>query len=132
MSENTWRPKNSGILSPTDVKDGDTIKLLELPYSSPDGRFTNVKVELADGTHKLGSISDFSGNNLAREWGTDMTKWVGRYVRINIREAKATGNLYIAYFPTDKKDEVLATPAVTPPPSVPYPTEDIHPDDIPF
>lgn len=95
-----WQPKNSGILSAQDIKDGDLVKFLEQPYDNKG--YTNVKVELPDGKHKLGSISDMSGDNLAKEWGSEMSLWQGRFARVFVKTSK-TGKPYIVFYPTEEK-----------------------------
>lgn len=101
-----WKKKNNGILTPDMIADGERIKLLEEPYES--GSFTNVKVELPDGSHKLGSISDISGDRLSEVWGSDMSKWVGREVQVSIRVGKNSGKPYIVLLPTEDGGAVVA------------------------
>ncbi|MDZ4241129.1 MAG: hypothetical protein U1D31_03360 [Patescibacteria group bacterium] len=95
--------KNAGLLAEAfkeeKVKDGDVVKIIEDSYENFNERtqttFLNVKVELADGTHKLASISgNFGADNFAELWGDDTEKWIGHSARITVLTAKS-GNPYM-------------------------------------
>lgn len=104
-----FKPKGAGLLSQhPDLKSVDGAKVLfyEEPYDSEDGRFTNVKLQLPDGTKWLGSISDKSGQNLAEKWGYEMSKWAGRYAIMSVHESMS-GKTYVIFHPTDETDPAI-------------------------
>lgn len=139
-----FKPANNGLLNPTMVKDGDKIILIEEAYSTfvekKQTTYWNAKVQLPDGSHKLASLFDSTCEEMSKKWGTDTAGWVGHTLVVKIKNAKTSGNPYVFLTPTD--DEVVAVaPAAKKEdqpapadklPTIQYPTDDIHPDDIPF
>lgn len=131
-----YKPKNSGILSVNDVKEGDKVVLAEAAYEkfseANQKSYWNCKVILPNGTTKLAGLMDRTCDAFATKWGTNTDGWAGRSAIVNLKTSKA-GNLYINLVPTDepavKVDESMASNQ----PETPKDAEEsINPEDIPF
>ncbi len=130
--------QNSGLLTPSLVKEGDKLILAEDAYSTfsetKQKTYWNVKVQLPDGSKKLAGLMESTCDKFLEKWGKMTQDWTGHTVEVSIKTSKA-GNPYIVLSPTDDpkvdviKEEVSATEEST---GIEYPTEVINPDDIPF
>lgn len=144
-----YKSKNAGLLSMDNVKDGDKVKIIEDAYESfseaKQQTYVNVKVELADGTHKLASIDgNFGADRFSEMWGDETTKWIGHFAKVSVKVARS-GNPYLILTPIageaepvasglsdeEKKRIVELRKAANEPAPVEYP-DGVNPDDIPF
>ena len=135
-----YKSANSGILNIKDVEDGMKLRIIGEAYINHsekyDKDFWNVKVELPDGTHKLGSLNKISGDNFLKNWGSETKDWLGRFFIIRIRESRNTGNLYMVFETTEDRESIVSEEELRSDSreetKVEYPKNDINPDEIPF
>jgi hypothetical protein len=137
-----YESKNQGLLSVEMVKAGEKLIILEIGTYFSDKRQIDVyqlKVELPNKLHKMCSPMDTCLDLMADKWGSeDMNAWIGRTLIVEIRTSKTKGTDYLWFVPSDDPQVVIAkteTPPVVeqkPVEKIPYPTEEINPDDIPF
>ena len=129
---------NSGILSPSDVKDGDKLVIVEDAYSTfnetKQKTYWNCKVKLPNGDIKLAGLMDSTCDKFVDAYGKMTGDWTGHTVEVAIKLAKASGNPYIVLTPTDDPivDVMIEQVAPTPTKGAEYPNDDIDPNDIPF
>lgn len=123
-----YKSTSTGLLQPSDVKDGDKVILIEDAYSveKNDRIFWNCKVKLPNGTTKLASLMDQSCGRFVDKWGKNTEDWTGHTVIVTLKESKA-GNLYIMLMPSD--DAINDVPAPIEPDSMQV---SINADEIPF
>jgi hypothetical protein len=147
-----YKSTNTGLLSPSMVKTGDKLIIIEDAYSTfsetKQQVYWNAKMQLPDGTHKLAGLFESACDEFVKVWGKMTADWTGHTIMVEIKTSKA-GNSYIVMTPSDdprmdmekirkekfEKDVAKqeAENKLNPPPApIEYPSEQINPDDIPF
>ena len=98
-----YQSQNDGLLSLKHVTHGMRLKIVEDAYvtaSATNGKeYWNAKVELPDGSHKLANVGGITGDLFVEAWGMETQDWVGKYVHVDIRTSRNTGNEYIVLVP---------------------------------
>lgn len=131
--------QNSGLLTVSNVKDGDKLVIVEDAYSTfseaKQKTYWNAKVKLPDNSVKLAGLMEMSCDKFLEKWGKNTGDWTGHTVQVSIKTSKA-GNPYIVLEPTDDPIvDVISEQIMNPEKTIEYPVStsgEIKSDDIPF
>jgi len=83
------KPIGNFVVAGVDVKDGDTITILDegeyrkLPQD-PKREVLTFKVEIPSGAEKSLSVNATSQKNLIEVWGDDSENWIDKQCRVEI------------------------------------------------
>ena len=104
--------KISEWLRPSDVKDGDIITILDegKKRSADETPFGHevfeVNVKLPDGEVKLWTMNRTTLRRCVEAWGDESKAWIGKKVRVQLREQNVRGVMRTVIYGVPIKEEL--------------------------